>query len=160
MAQYAAAIDQGTTSTRFMVFDHGGQVVSVDQKEHEQIYPKPGCVEHDANEIWQRTQEMVSTGVGKTQASDIAAVGVTNQRGTPVGWGGAPGCTTSRPSACRTSDRPGSSGTGRRGSRSTARSCGRTPAPTRSATSCPPTGARTGSGPSPRSRFPTSSPTP
>jgi glycerol kinase len=86
MAQYAAAIDQGTTSTRFMVFDHGGQVVSVDQKEHEQIYPKPGWVEHDANEIWQRTQEMVSTGVGKTPASDIAAVGVTNQRETTVVW--------------------------------------------------------------------------
>ena len=86
MAQYAAAIDQGTTSTRFMVFDHGGQVVSVDQKEHEQIYPKPGWVEHDANEIWQRTQEMVSAGVGKTQASDLAAVGVTNQRETTVVW--------------------------------------------------------------------------
>ena len=56
MAQYAAAIDQGTTSTRFMVFDHGGQVVSVDQKEHEQIYPKPGWVEHDANEIWDAVQ--------------------------------------------------------------------------------------------------------
>ena len=86
MAQYAAAIDQGTTSTRFMVFDHGGQVVSVDQKEHEQIYPKPGWVEHDANEIWQRTQEMIGAGVGKTQASDIAAVGVTNQRETTVVW--------------------------------------------------------------------------
>ena len=47
MAEYAAAVDQGTTSTRFMVFDHSGQVVSVDQKEHEQIYPKPGWVEHD-----------------------------------------------------------------------------------------------------------------
>jgi glycerol kinase len=86
MAQYAAAIDQGTTSTRFMVFDHGGQVVSVDQKEHEQIYPKPGWVEHDANEIWERTQEVVSAGLGKVQASDIAAVGVTNQRETTVVW--------------------------------------------------------------------------
>jgi glycerol kinase len=86
MAQYAAAIDQGTTSTRFMVFDHGGQVVSVDQKEHEQIYPKPGWVEHDAKEIWERTQEMIGAGVGKTQASDIAAVGVTNQRETTVVW--------------------------------------------------------------------------
>src|SRR4029453_11063398 len=86
MAQYAAAIDQGTTSTRFMVFDHGGQVVSVDQKEHEQIYPKPGWAEHDANEIWQRPQEMVSRGGGKTQGSDIAAVGVTNQRETTVVW--------------------------------------------------------------------------
>jgi glycerol kinase len=86
MAQYAAAIDQGTTSTRFMVFDHGGQVVGVDQKEHEQIYPKPGWVEHDANEIWQRTQEVVAAGLGKIQASDIAAVGVTNQRETAVVW--------------------------------------------------------------------------
>jgi glycerol kinase len=86
MAQYAAAIDQGTTSTRFMVFDHGGQVVSVDQKEHEQIYPKPGWVEHDANEIWERTQEMIKAGVDKTEAADIAAVGVTNQRETTVVW--------------------------------------------------------------------------
>ncbi len=86
MAQYAAAIDQGTTSTRFMVFDHGGQVVSVDQKEHEQIYPKPGWVEHDAMEIWERTQEVVRAGLDKIQASDIAAVGVTNQRETAVVW--------------------------------------------------------------------------
>jgi glycerol kinase len=86
MAEYAAAIDQGTTSTRFMVFDHGGQVVSVDQKEHEQIYPKPGWVEHDALEIWERTQEMVKAGLGKTQAADLAAVGVTNQRETTVVW--------------------------------------------------------------------------
>jgi glycerol kinase len=86
MAEYAAAIDQGTTSTRFMVFDHGGQVVSVDQKEHEQIYPKPGWVEHDALEIWERTQEMVKAGLGKTAASDLAAVGVTNQRETTVVW--------------------------------------------------------------------------
>jgi glycerol kinase len=86
MAQYAAAIDQGTTSTRFMVFDHGGQVVSVDQKEHEQIYPKPGWVEHDALEIWARTQEMVKAGLNKVKASDLAAVGVTNQRETTVVW--------------------------------------------------------------------------
>ncbi len=86
MAQYAAAVDQGTTSTRFMVFDHGGQVVSVDQKEHEQIYPKPGWVEHDANEIWQRTQEVIKAGLEKVKASDIAAVGVTNQRETTVVW--------------------------------------------------------------------------
>ena len=86
MAQYAAAVDQGTTSTRFMVFDHGGQVVSVDQKEHEQIYPKPGWVEHDAMEIWQRTQEVIRAGLDKVKASDIAAVGVTNQRETTVVW--------------------------------------------------------------------------
>jgi glycerol kinase len=86
MAEYAAAVDQGTTSTRFMVFDHGGQVVSVDQKEHEQIYPKPGWVEHDANEIWQRTQEVIGAGLDKVKASDIAGVGVTNQRETTVVW--------------------------------------------------------------------------
>src|SRR5437773_9748914 len=86
MAQYAAAIDQGTTSTRFMVFDHGGQVASVDQKEHEQIYPKPGWVEHDPMEIWQRTQEVVHAGLDKIKLSDIAAVGVTNQRETTVVW--------------------------------------------------------------------------
>jgi glycerol kinase len=86
MAQYAAAVDQGTTSTRFMVFDHGGQVVSVDQKEHEQIYPKPGWVEHDAMEIWQRTQEVIKAGLGKVEASDIAGVGVTNQRETTIVW--------------------------------------------------------------------------
>ena len=63
MADYAGAIDQGTTSTRFMIFDHAGQVVAVDQKEHEQIYPKPGWVEHDPLEIWQRTQEVVRAGL-------------------------------------------------------------------------------------------------
>ena len=55
MADYVAALDQGTTSTRCMVFDHGGNVVAVEQLEHEQIYPKPGWVEHDPNEIWQRS---------------------------------------------------------------------------------------------------------
>jgi glycerol kinase len=69
-----------------MVFDHSGQVASVDQKEHEQIYPKPGWVEHDANEIWQRTQEVVGAGLDKVSASDIAGVGVTNQRETTVVW--------------------------------------------------------------------------
>ncbi len=86
MAQYAAAVDQGTTSTRFMVFDHGGQVVSVDQKEHEQIYPKAGWVEHDPMEIWQRTQEVIRAGLDKVKLADIAAVGVTNQRETTVVW--------------------------------------------------------------------------
>jgi glycerol kinase len=87
MAEYAAAVDQGTTSTRFMVFDHGGQVVAIDQKEHEQIYPKPGWVEHDAKEIWQRTQEVIGAIIGdKVDASDISGVGITNQRETTVVW--------------------------------------------------------------------------
>src|SRR6266581_1990608 len=86
MAQYAGALDQGTTSTRFMIFDHSGQVVGVDQKEHEQIYPKPGWVEHDPLEIWQRSEEVIKGALAKTgaKASDLAAVGVTNQRETTV----------------------------------------------------------------------------
>ena len=88
MADYAAAIDQGTTSTRFMVFDHGGQVVGVEQKEHEQIYPKPGWVEHDPKEILQRTDEVIRGGLEKAgvDASALAAVGITNQRETTVVW--------------------------------------------------------------------------
>jgi glycerol kinase len=88
MAKYAAAIDQGTTSTRCMVFDHAGKVVSVAQKEHEQIYPKPGWVEHDANEIWANTQEVVDQAVKEAGASadDIAGVGITNQRETALVW--------------------------------------------------------------------------
>jgi glycerol kinase len=88
MAEYAAALDQGTTSTRCMVFDHGGQVVSVAQKEHEQIYPKPGWVEHDAKEIWSRTQDVIEEAMQSAGASagDIAGVGITNQRETSLVW--------------------------------------------------------------------------
>ncbi|MDQ3783965.1 MAG: glycerol kinase GlpK [Actinomycetota bacterium] len=88
MADYVAAIDQGTTSTRCMVFDHSGQAVSADQKEHEQIYPKAGWVEHDANEIWDRTQEVVRGALDKKGLApdDIAALGITNQRETTVVW--------------------------------------------------------------------------
>jgi glycerol kinase len=88
MADYVGALDQGTTSTRFMIFTHGGEVVDFDQKEHEQIYPKPGWVEHDANEIWQRSQEVIKGALQKAgiQASDLAAVGITNQRETTVVW--------------------------------------------------------------------------
>jgi glycerol kinase len=88
MAKYVAAIDQGTTSTRCMVFDHSGQVVSVDQKEHEQIFPQPGWVEHSATEIWERTQEVVKGALskGNLTTADLAAVGVTNQRETTVVW--------------------------------------------------------------------------
>jgi glycerol kinase len=88
MAQYAAAIDQGTTSSRTMIFDHGGQVVAVSQKEHEQIYPKPGWVEHDANEVWARTKEVVDEAIADAGASagDISGLGITNQRETAVVW--------------------------------------------------------------------------
>jgi glycerol kinase len=88
MAKYAAAIDQGTTSTRFMVFDHAGKVVCFDQKEHEQIYPKPGWVEHSPDEIWERTQSVIKGALakGNIDPKDIAAVGITNQRETTVVW--------------------------------------------------------------------------
>jgi glycerol kinase len=88
MADYVAALDQGTTSTRFMIFTHEGGVLAADQKEHEQIYPKPGWVEHDANEIWQRSQEVIGGALQKAgiQAGDLAAVGITNQRETTVVW--------------------------------------------------------------------------
>ena len=67
MPKYVGALDQGTTSTRFMIFDHGGQVVAIHQKEHEQIYPKPGWVEHDANEIWTRCQEVIKGALANTK---------------------------------------------------------------------------------------------
>ena len=88
MAQYAAALDQGTTSTRCMIFNHGGEVVSVAQKEHEQIYPKPGWVEHDPKEIWERTKEVMDEALDSAGASadDISGLGITNQRETTVVW--------------------------------------------------------------------------
>ena len=88
MADYVGALDQGTTSTRFMIFNHSGGVVGIDQKEHEQIFPKPGWVEHDALEIWTRCQEVIKGALQKTglKASDLAAVGITNQRETAVVW--------------------------------------------------------------------------
>ena len=88
MAQYAAALDQGTTSTRCMIFDHGGQVVAIDQLEHEQIFPQAGWVEHDPAEVWQRTRQVMDAALTKSRAnaSDIAALGVTNQRETTVVW--------------------------------------------------------------------------
>ena len=88
MTKYAGALDQGTTSTRFMIFDHSGQVVAFDQKEHEQIFPKPGWVEHDPMEIWTRCTEVIRGALAKAgiTAKDLAAVGITNQRETTVVW--------------------------------------------------------------------------
>jgi len=78
---YIAAIDQGTTSTRFIVFDRAGKVVACAQKEHRQIYPQAGWVEHDAEEIWQRTQQVIAESMEQAglKAADLAAVGITNQ---------------------------------------------------------------------------------
>ena len=87
-AKYVGALDQGTTSNRFIIFDHGGNIVGLDQKEHEQIFPKPGWVEHNPVEIWQNTREVIRGALvdaGLT-GSDLAAIGITNQRETTVIW--------------------------------------------------------------------------
>ncbi len=86
--KYVMAIDQGTTSTRAMIFDRESNVIAIDQREHRQIYPQPGWVEHDPMEIWERTQEVVRNALAKANLSgqDIAAVGITNQRETTVVW--------------------------------------------------------------------------
>jgi len=91
--QYVMAIDQGTTSTRAMIFDHGGAVVAVDQIEHEQIFPKAGWVEHDALEIWENTRKVIGGALAKANfnSGHIAAVGITNQRETTVVWEKATG---------------------------------------------------------------------
>jgi glycerol kinase len=88
MPTYIGAIDQGTTSTRFIVFDRFGRIVSSAQKEHEQIYPRPGWVEHDPEEIWRRTREVIREAmeVRGLQPEDLAAIGITNQRETTVVW--------------------------------------------------------------------------
>jgi glycerol kinase len=88
MADFVGAVDQGTTSTRFMIFDHGGNEIGRHQLEHEQILPKAGWVEHNPTEIWERTRSVVETALTNANltASDLAAVGITNQRETAVVW--------------------------------------------------------------------------
>ncbi|MDF2973700.1 MAG: glycerol kinase, partial [Microvirga sp.] len=88
MAHYVGAIDQGTTSSRFIVFDKAGSIVSVGQKEHEQIYPRPGYVEHDPLEIWRNTQAVIQEALAKKglKPQDLAAIGITNQRETTLIW--------------------------------------------------------------------------
>ncbi|MDQ3450698.1 MAG: glycerol kinase GlpK [Actinomycetota bacterium] len=88
MAELIGAVDQGTTSTRFMVFDHDGTEVARHQLEHEQILPRPGWVEHDPAELWQRTCEVIEAGLRDADLShrDLIALGITNQRETTVVW--------------------------------------------------------------------------
>ncbi|MGO4573064.1 glycerol kinase GlpK [Microvirga sp. 2TAF3] len=88
MASYIGAIDQGTTSSRFIVFDRAGAIVSVAQKEHAQIYPQPGHVEHDPLEIWRNTQEVIEQALARKGLSpqDLTAIGITNQRETTLIW--------------------------------------------------------------------------
>ena len=86
--KYVAAIDQGTTSTRFIVLDRQGQIICSNQQEHQQIYPQPGWVEHNPEEIWQRTQSVIKNAleIGNIDPKDIAALGITNQRETTIVW--------------------------------------------------------------------------
>src|ERR1035438_2690045 len=88
MAEFVGAVDQGTTNTRFMIFDHGGNEVARHQLEHEQIMPRPGWVEHDPAEIWARTRTVIETGLrrARLEAADLAAVGIANQRETTLVW--------------------------------------------------------------------------
>jgi len=86
--KYVLAIDQGTTSSRAIIFDHGGRIVATGQKEHEQIFPRAGWVEHNALEIWDNIREVVAQALAKAQLNkkDLAAVGITNQRETALVW--------------------------------------------------------------------------
>lgn len=88
MPDYIGALDQGTTSTRFIVFNRSGKIAASAQKEHQQIYPQPGWVEHDPEEIWTRTREVISQAMaqGGLQPRDLAGIGITNQRETAVLW--------------------------------------------------------------------------
>ena len=88
MADFVGAVDQGTTSTRFMIFDHGGREVGRHQLEHEQILPQAGWVEHNPVEIWERTGSVLQTALNRTnlRAGDLAALGITNQRETTLVW--------------------------------------------------------------------------
>ncbi len=93
MSRYVGAIDQGTTSTRFVVVDHDGSFVAMSQREHQQIYPRPGWVEHDGTEIWGNTELVIREALEAAEATpaDLAAVGVTNQRETTIVWDGTTG---------------------------------------------------------------------
>jgi hypothetical protein len=86
--KYIGSIDQGTTSTRFEIFDQAGNVVAFDQKEHKQIFSRPGWVEHDPMEIWACTREVFNGALAKGgfNTSDLAAIGITNQRETAIVW--------------------------------------------------------------------------
>jgi len=88
MSRFTAAIDQGTTSTRCMVFDHAGNTIAAAQREHEQIYPRPGWVEHSPMEILRNTQDVIAQALttGGLAAKDIVSIGITNQRETTVLW--------------------------------------------------------------------------
>jgi glycerol kinase len=93
MPEYIVALDQGTTSSRAIVFDHDGSIVSIGQKEHEQIFPRAGWVEHDPLEIWRNVQEVIGAALSKADITrhDVVGIGITNQRETTVVWDRATG---------------------------------------------------------------------
>ncbi|HNZ94883.1 MAG TPA: FGGY family carbohydrate kinase, partial [Sphaerochaeta sp.] len=86
--KYLGAVDQGTTSTRFIIFDQGGAIVASHQLEHTQIFPQPGWVEHDPMEIWANTQKCITEALKKARlrGRDLSGIGITNQRETIVAW--------------------------------------------------------------------------
>src|SRR6185437_1803848 len=86
MREFIGALDQGTTSTRFIIFDKSSSIVASAQREHRQIYPQPGWVEHDPEEIWSNVRQVIeeSLATGGVQGSDLAAIGITNQRETTI----------------------------------------------------------------------------
>ena len=107
MTRYVGAIDQGTTSTRFIVFNRSGDTVAVAQREHRQIFPQPGWVEHDPTEIWDNTRIVIAEAMraGGLTTGDLAGIGITNQRETTLLWDAVPACRCTMPSSGRT---PGS----------------------------------------------------
>src|SRR5260370_7608435 len=104
MAKYVLALDQGTTSSRAILFNHDGAIVSVAQQEFPQIYPAPGLVEHNPEDIWSSHMAVAQEAMKKAaaSASDIAAIGITNQRETAIVWDKATGKTVFIPILCQT----------------------------------------------------------
>src|SRR3954451_7187849 len=88
MSQYVGAIDQGTTSSRFIVFDREGRIITCRQREHAQIYPRPGQVEHDPREIWTNTQAVMREALAEAgiEPRSLLSIGITNQRETTLIW--------------------------------------------------------------------------
>ena len=84
--RFIGALDQGTSSTRFIIFDESGSIVGQSQKEHSQILPQPGWVEHDAVEIWENTKSVMTNAISQINIDELSAIGITNQRETTVVW--------------------------------------------------------------------------
>jgi glycerol kinase len=115
--QYVAAIDQGTASSRCIVFDRSSRIVSIAQKEHQQVFPRPGWVEQDPEEIWRNVEEVVQGALDNAQLtrSDLVALGIANQRESTLVWereSGCAGCST-RSRACANAPRPKKCSSGR-----------------------------------------------